>query len=427
MPVFNCPLCKQQVSQSVYERITGIWQERQRQLADLKVREQQLQVKAKAAEAKFLKEKRTLKAAHEASLRKELQAQKRSFENRFAEQSAKLEKQKEAIENRFEKRLHAEASRIAKEERARQESHIREMERELQLQAENRLDKERSKIQKERASFEKRERLQRDQSLKLLKQYQGLQAKSQSQLAGAEKKIKSLEEQLEKNKTAQVLGFQNEKEFLEELRQRFPNDRFEHTGKGGDILHVVMWKGDQVGLLVYELKKVAHFSAAHIEQTLKAKNQREADYGVLITNAKRSRSDPGFSVSRGVVIIHPAGALVLIGILRDNLLEIAKHRLGKEERNKTIKAVMDYVQSPSFSNSLESIILDTIDLYSDLKKEVVSHTRHWEFRFARYRQINVNASKIDSNVVKLLVVDQKQKRLPQSEEIVPILLPEKIK
>ena len=39
MPVFNCPLCKQTVSQKLYEQITGVWKEKQERLKDLTKRE----------------------------------------------------------------------------------------------------------------------------------------------------------------------------------------------------------------------------------------------------------------------------------------------------------------------------------------------------------------------------------------------------
>jgi hypothetical protein len=36
MSKYQCPLCKQEVSKALYEKITGIWQEKERQMANLK-------------------------------------------------------------------------------------------------------------------------------------------------------------------------------------------------------------------------------------------------------------------------------------------------------------------------------------------------------------------------------------------------------
>jgi uncharacterized radical SAM superfamily Fe-S cluster-containing enzyme len=36
---YYCPLCKQEVSAVLYEKITGVWVEKERRLADLKNKE----------------------------------------------------------------------------------------------------------------------------------------------------------------------------------------------------------------------------------------------------------------------------------------------------------------------------------------------------------------------------------------------------
>lgn len=91
-----------------------------------------------------------------------------------------------------------------------------------------------------------------------------------------------------------------------------------------------------------------------------------------------------------------------------------------------VKAVLDYIRSPGFRNSLEGIIEDTVDLYDNLKKEVKGHIKEWEFRLNKYRNINSNANEIGTNVIQLLVYEDKKKRLPRKVDIEPIPLPEKI-
>jgi len=217
-----------------------------------------------------------------------------------------------------------------------------------------------------------------------------------------------------------------EKVFLAKLQDEFPEDKFKHTGKGGDIIHYVYDRNNGVGIIVYELKKVARFNNKHVLQTWKAKNQRNADYGILVTNAKRTKTDSGFSVSRGIIIIHPAGALVLISILRDHLKQISRLRLTKEERNRAIEAVLEYVRSTNFRNSLETIITDTIDLYENLKKEVKDHVKQWQFRIERYRDMNSKANMIENKVIHLLLQKEEKKKLPKPKSIQPIALPKEI-
>lgn len=426
MPLFQCPLCKQEVSKTIYEELTGIWKERVKRLEALRVKEKQLAKKTKELTSKFSKEKQELAKKFQTDLNRRLGGQERKFAQMLQLQKKKLESDKKKVEEHFDRKLLATSKKILQEERKKHSQHLKDIESRLKSSSDIKIKKERAKISKEKQAFEKQQRRQKDHNLKVLKQYQTLQSKSQKQLAGADKKIKSLEEQLEKNKTPQMLGLLNEIEFLAELKRLFPEDKFKHTGKGGDILHYVISQGNEVGTIVYELKKVAQFSNAHILQTRKAKQTREADYGLLVTNAKRTKTDAGFSTSQGVIIIHPAGALVLISILRDNLIEVSKLRLSKKERDKTIKAVLDYIQSPTFKNSLEDIILDTMDLYSSMKKEVVDHTRRWEYRIEKYRRIYGNAHRIESKAVRLLTTTDDKKSLPKSNAITPISLPKQI-
>ena len=427
MPVYNCPLCKQTVTRKLYEEITGIWKEREKQLQALKTKEKALEKKVKDAKLKFDKEKVKIQKSFDANLKQELKKQQAGFKKEILAEKKKLEETKKKIEESYTKKLATATKKAVLEEKKKQKEQLKILQDKLKKDASDRLSKEKIKLEKDKKKLEREQKLQKDRNVKLLKQYQSLQTKSEKQLQSANKKITSLEEQLKKNQTPQMLGLLEEKVFLEKLKAEFPQDEFDHTGKGGDIVHYIKGKDANIGIIVYELKKVATFSSKHILQARKAKETREADYGILITNAKRSKKDTGFSMEKGVIIIHPAGALVLISILRDNIINIAKLKLSKTEREKTIKAVLEYIQGPVFANSIEGIIQDSIDLHTSLTKEVTDHIKNWEFRFEKYKRINTSANKIDSKVVRLLLEDEKRKKgFVGKQSITPILLPEKI-
>ena len=142
---------------------------------------------------------------------------------------------------------------------------------------------------------------------------------------------------------------------------------------------------------------------------------------------KRNKEDMGFSTAKGIIIIHPAGALVLIGILRQQLIEISRLKLSQEERNKATKLVLEYVQGATFKNSIENIIEDTKELYENMGKEVKEHIKIWNLRLNKYKNINLKANDIHSHVVQLLSTDKKElKEIEQKSVIEPILLPDKI-
>ncbi len=411
MPQYFCPLCKQPVEKKLYEKITGIWREKEKVLSQLKSKEKALLAKEK-------------------QMKQLLEAEKKKLAAQVKKQKEELQKQKELLEKNFEKRIDAEISRAVSQEKARQKKAEKELKRKLKRQFEESakqiIEKEKQKLKKDKAVLEKKERIQMDRYRKLNQQYVSLQQRSQKHLEKANNKIKLLEEQLKKNQTPQVLGLLEEGVFLAKLKQNFPHDEFSHPGKKGDIVHFVKDRGRRVGSIVYELKKVSSFSTKHIEQTFLAKQQRNADYGILITNAKRKQNDFGFFVAKGIIVIHPAGALALISILRSQIIRIASLKLTEEKRSEAVRAVLEYIQSPSFRNSLEHIMEETKSLYEELTKEVKQHIKAWEVRLSKYRRMYASAYNIGSKVNRTLADNIQVKKEIKNEELSPIYLPQKI-
>jgi hypothetical protein len=426
MTIYNCPLCNQQVSKTLFEKITGIWQTKEKMLASLKFKEKELYRKAKEEKAKFEIQKRKLLEQHKRQMENALEAKQAAFQLKLKRMESNLSREKIRIESLFKKKLSIATNEVLKREKEKQKRIEIQLRQQFAKSSEIQLQKATDRLNRENALIKKNERLIRDKNEKLLGQFQSLQLKHDKYAQQANRKIMSLEEQLKKNQTPQMLGLLEEKEFLAKLKDEFPNDKFEHTGKGGDILHYIYDKELYSGKIVYELKKVAHFNKAHVVQAQSAKLKREADYGILITNAKQSKNDSGFSVSKGVIIIHPAGALVLIGILRDNLIRVSRLKLTKAQRDQTINAVLEYIQGPSFKNSLDNIIEDTIDLYHSLTKEVNEHAKLWHIRLDRYRRINGNASKIGAGPIRLLISAKEDKVVQPKTIIGPIMIPERI-
>ncbi len=429
MQDFRCPLCKQQVSQKLYDEITGLWKEKEKQLKALNLREKQLEKRAANITKRFDEERKRMKANQEEYLSKEKerqQKQQKTFLKKLNAQAELAKKERIKFEANFDKELGRRTIALLREERNKQRDKQTELKSRLEKSLAENIANAKARYEKAEKVFERVKAKNKEINEKLVAQYKSQDARTQKQLEIRQRRIDRLEEQVKKGQTPQMLGLLDEKVFLEKLRMSYPNDQYEHTGKGGDIVHTVMDRSKEAGKIVYELKNVNTFLGGHITQTQEAKTQRQADYGILVTNAKRSKDDSGFSVARGVIIIHPAGALVLISILRGNLLEISKLKLSSEERDKTIKAVMAYIQGPKFKNGVNDIVQDTIDLDNSLRKEVVDHMKTWTVRLEKYRDIQSNANQINANVVKLLVTGDKQQTIQGPTVIGPILLPEKI-
>ncbi len=388
---------------------------------ELKKREQNLL-------KKFDEDKKKLTASMDAKFKASLDLKIKAVQKSAQKEQEKLKKEKAAIERTFKNKLAAETNRLLDQEKLKQQHLMDDLQKKLEKQAAQKIEKSNKDLKKDMGRFEREKKNQANKYNQLNNQFSALQNKSVDEIRKREAKIQLLQEQLRNNKTPSELGFANEKEMLQVLQSKFPTDRFDHTGKGGDIVHYIKDGNKEIGIIVYELKKVANFSNSHIKQALTAKQQRNADYAVLVTNAKRSKNDFGFSVTKGVIIIHPAGALTIITILREQLVTISKLKLSNKQREEATKAVLEYIHSPAFKNSIESIIENTIELYDSMKKEVKDHINTWQDRFNRYNDINIKAIAIENRVVKLIAPNgEVKKRLIKDSRITPIGLPSEIK
>jgi len=73
--------------------------------------------------------------------------------------------------------------------------------------------------------------------------------------AGLKKKLTlatSRIKQLEKGSTPQTEGLEFEENLYKRLMREFPEDKVEHKGKGGDILHHAVLDSEIVGAIIYE-------------------------------------------------------------------------------------------------------------------------------------------------------------------------------
>lgn len=392
-----CPLCKQPVSKSLYDKITGIWIEKQKQEKEL--REKKLALKKKELELKqnyLLKEKQLRSDLKEKS-RKEYERKANMFKN----QISKLNDKMNIINKKAEEKIRQVSIQIGKKEQIRYEKQLNLLKKQMNLSAKKELKlkiKDRELKIKEIAQ-KKIGALEKNKNLAL------------NQVTSLNKRVKDLENQLAKQRTPQVEGLLYEDKLLTALKEQFPDDKFQHTGKGGDIVHTIIYKDKEVGVIVYECKRVLKFTQSHINQTAKAKSTRNADYGILVTNATKKGYN-GFGIEKNVIIIHPAGVLSLAKLLRERIIQIANLNLSKEERGKVVQEIMEYMACAEFKNSLETIIQIVKDEYEDLKKEVTEHLNRWGRKRDAYLNIYKETISVKQKTLDCITGDKSKPELP---------------
>jgi hypothetical protein len=366
---YVCPLCNQPVSSSLYLKITGIWKVREREIA--KIKSERIKLKKREAQFKIQKAKLVKDTAKKTAKQYEIKFK----ELKQRERKAKADANKK-IAMAF-KEAHNKAQSTSKKQMVRFE---KKMNTSLNKQL---------KSAQTHAKLEARQKYAKiERGLKsTITQFKGENSKLSKSNLKLNDRILRLEKQLEDQATPQVEGLLYEKKLMTELRKKFPDDKFENTGKGGDVIQSIVKDKEEIGTIVYECKRVKNYSSTHVKQTWEAQNKRKAEFGILVTNAMKKNTN-GFFIERGVVVVHGTAVLYVAVMLRKQIVDIAEMKLGQAEREKAIKNILNYLESPEFTNSVDSIVQDSITLYKGLMDEIKKHVKVWKDRYSLYSRIH---------------------------------------
>jgi hypothetical protein len=439
---YTCPLCNQPVSSSLFMQITGIWKAKEKELAKVKTERanlKKMQKEFKIQKAKLIKSAVAKKASqYEAKMQilktreKKIQSQAEKKITSVLEKAHATEEKKtrqyeakmQILKTREQKiRSQAEKKISIALEKAHTTEQLKFKSRELKLkkELENSLKKEGKAIKLRVMSDAKVKYKQVERSLKsTISQFKGENSRLSKRNKLLDENIQRLEKQLAEKATPQIEGLLYEKELMKQLQKRFKEDKFVNTGKGGDIIQSVVNDKEIVGTIVYECKRVKNYVSKHINQIYDAQNKRKAEFGILVTNAMKKGTN-GFFVEKGVIIVHSTGVLYVASILRKQIVQISDMKLGQMEREKAVKNTLTYLESSEFSNSVGSIIQDSVSLYNELVNEVKRHYKAWKERYVLYSRINSEANSIQGTTKALLsgkeVEEKKVSMLPALVEL----------
>jgi hypothetical protein len=383
----------------MYDKITGIWQERAKQLEQVRNERLKVREQIKIEREKLRQRIRFFKADKQNAIKKALGRQTASFERRLLNLRArekKIEAEAAARLAKATKAVHQEAQKSVKE----QLTHFKEN---LRKTAQEKIRQARELI---KSGTEKKYQNLRNSFNAAILQMKSQDRKMQDQ----QDRIKELERQLKRQTTPSVEGLLYEETLLRELKKKFPEDIFQHTGKGGDIIQSVAKDKKVVGTIMYECKRVQHYYSSHVNQALLAKVKRKADFAILVTNAMK-KGTQGFFAEKSILIVHPAGVIALASILRTQIVRIADLKLGQLERDRAVKQTLEYLQGPEFANSMEGIVGETISLHGELIEEIKRHVAAWKRRYSSYAKINAEATKVEGTTNAMLCGKEPEKTI----------------
>jgi hypothetical protein len=222
-----------------------------------------------------------------------------------------------------------------------------------------------------------------------------------------EQKLRELE-----HKTSTELGDEGQAEVLDLLLREFTRDDIKETkhGKAGsDIFHKIIYNGEEIGLIVYEVKNVSNWNTDFIKQVKEEKTRHCANYAFLVTNVFPAR-ERTICEKEGIIVVCPSKVAIIAREVRNFLLEAHKAKLSGEEIEEKIKLLQEYLTSPEYRNALVDLFNATKD-WRDLRdKEKHSHERHWAEEEKLNGMIHQRAAKIHVKIAS--IIETKTQKIP---------------
>ncbi len=401
---FHCPLCNSSLTDSRYYEIVGVWEEKKKFEKELKQKIESV----KKEQEKLIKEKEQIKKKFE--IEKKMAIEK-------AIQTAKLTEQKNAQRELITLKK-ANLQAIMQQKKEFLELRKKDLDtgkiKEKEFLA---LKKEKEDIikQKKQEIKEAEKKALEQGKIKEKKRADMLSSMLQKKMGDIEeqsKMIKELKEQLKKGSTPQLEGVNLEIELVKELKNKFPHDKIEHHGKGGDIHHYVVCEGKEIAMIVYECKKTQKFNKSYITQIKNDVIKNNANYGVLVTLACDKKQSQ-FWTEKDILIVHPFGAPYIAEVLRKSLIQLHSLKLSDKELNERAKKLLEYIKGNKFRNSVKDNINRAKELYELLNKEVEYHKTLWEKRHEHYNAIAQQSKKIDEDSKQIVGEDLGEEILEQ--------------
>jgi hypothetical protein len=295
-----------------------------------------------------------------------LALQQREYEIKDREEKVELEMKKRLLER--EKLIREQAEKTAREkamldiqERERKLAHEREM---LDLVARKRAHEE-----AEKARAEERMKV----------------AELQKKLDDQSRLINEMKRKAEQG-SMQTQGEVQELAIEDYLENAFPRDEVEEISKGkrgGDCVHIIKDHFDRIcGRILYESKRTKHFSYEWIAKIKDDMRLKQADIGVIVTEAL-PEGMTRFGECEGIWVCTFLEFKALAILFRHNLARIGEILASQENKGEKMQMIYSYVTGLEFRQKLEASFESYRDMQEDLVREKTMFASQWAKREKR--------------------------------------------
>jgi hypothetical protein len=342
--------------------------------------EQRLEVERQAAQQRGKEEAQKEFATQEAEQKKfrEQFRQLQVSESEARKQAQQAADSKSALERSFNERL--EAEKLAAEKRSKQETEAllnKEMDRRMMIR-------------------------QQEHEADLARQ----NSESQKRLAAVLKELDDAKRKVEEQKTSSQLGDGAEVNLYEDLLREFAvaGDRISRVLKGQsgpDIRHMVVYKGEVCGQIVYDSKKQQQWRKEWVSKLLQDQIDAKAQHAVLATTVFPSPNKE-LCIESGVVVVNPARTVYVSHLLRNAM--IAMHIRGLSDREKAgkMKQIYEYMTSHEHKQKFDQVVNLNKAIQQVDVDEREAHLKVWNKRGALLKGQQHSLEEIEREVAAIV-------------------------
>lgn len=191
----------------------------------------------------------------------------------------------------------------------------------------------------------------------------------------------------------QMQGEVQELAIEEWLMAHFPLDTIDEIKKGargGDCIQVVHTRTKQnCGRIYYESKRTKDFQTGWIEKFKADMREKEADIGVLVTEAMPQSMDRVGQID-GVWVCTYEEFKGLAAVLRESVIQVSTALSSQENKGDKMVMLYDYLSSTTFRMQVEAIVEGFSSMKSALESEKRSMQRIWKEREKQIEKVITN-------------------------------------
>ena len=191
----------------------------------------------------------------------------------------------------------------------------------------------------------------------------------------------------------QMQGEVQELAIEEWLMTHFPLDTIDEIKKGargGDCIQVVHTRSKQnCGRIYYESKRTKDFQTGWIEKFKADMREKEADIGVLVTEAM-PQSMARVGQIDGVWVCTYEEFKGLAAVLRESVIQVSTALSSQENKGDKMVMLYDYLSSTTFRMQVEAIVEGFSSMKIALESEKRSMQRIWKEREKQIDKVTTN-------------------------------------